>query len=159
MSNRIELGLSPCTTVGLIASLPWLAFSAFVSVALSPGQTIAGLIFALAMTIRNFRRLGRTAGCNAIKGLCVRTGRLYAIFQDESEVPVRPSPASRLGAGLTLLKLHPDGTRFRAYHVILLAPSRWSKGNVVTPDQFRRLRQWLRLGKPSAQPTTDLEFP
>jgi toxin CptA len=148
VSSRIDLSLSPCTTVGLIASLPWLAFVAFVLVAFTPGQAIAGLAFALAMTIRDFRRLGQIAGGHAITGLRVRAGQLFAIFRDESEVPVRPGPASRLGAGLTLLKLHPSGTRFKAYHVILLAPSRWSKGNVVAPDQFRRLRQWLRLGKP-----------
>lgn len=148
MSSRIDLRISPSVSAGLIAALPWLTLFAFALTASADNSPwmLALAPVACAGTVLHFRRFGLLRSKLSVTGLALEAGQLQAILPGQSAVPVEPSGASRLGPRLTLLKLRPTGTRLKAYYLILLAPESWPGGNVC-PDQFRRLRQWLRLGQ------------
>lgn len=148
MSSRIDLRLSPSVSAGLIASLPWLALSAFVLTAGADGRPWMLTLFPVAGAgaVLHFRRFGLLRSKHSVTGLALDAGQLQVILPGQSAIPVEPCGNSRLGPMLTLLKLRPTGTKLKAYHLILLAPETWPGGNVC-PDQFRRLRQWLRLGQ------------
>ncbi|MFO7528512.1 MAG: hypothetical protein R6W86_06870 [Marinobacter sp.] len=148
MSSRIDLRLYPSVSAGLIATLPWLALLTF---ALTTAAGTRPWMLALAPVsvagaILHYRRFGLLLGKRPVTGLALENGQLQAILPGREAIPVRPCRTSRLGPMLTLLKLRPSGSRLGAYYLILLAPEPWPGGNVC-PDQFRRLRQWLRLGQ------------
>ena len=148
MSNRIDVRLTPSVSAGLIAALPWLALLAFVLTAAAESRPwmLVLVPVAGAGAIQHFRRFGLLRGKYSVTGLALEAGQLQAKFTGRDAVPVQPCRSSRLGPMLTLLKLRPTGSRLGAYYLILLAPEPWPGGNVC-PDQFRRLRQWLRLGQ------------
>ncbi|MGF2736366.1 hypothetical protein [Marinobacter sp. DUT-1] len=148
MSSRIDLRLSPSVSAGLIATLPWLALLAFALTAAAGTRPwmLALAPVAGAGAILHYRRFGLLRGKRSVTGLALEAGKLQAILPGREAIPVQPCRASRLGPMLTLLKLRPTGSRLGAYYLILLAPEPWPGGNVC-PDQFRRLRQWLRLGQ------------
>jgi len=151
VSSRIDIRLSPSVSAGLIAILPWLLLLAFACAAASdnrPWMLILAPV-AGAGAILHFRRFGLLRGRRPVIGLELEAGRLHAILPGRNAIPVQPCSTSRLGPTLAVLKLRPSDSTSRAYHMILLAPGPWPDGNVC-PDQFRRLRQWLRLGQPQS---------
>ncbi|WP_372998568.1 hypothetical protein [Marinobacter sp.] len=154
MSNRIELTLSPSLLVGTLAALPWLVLLAFLVMAALAGKSwlLAATPVALAGAALQYRCNGLLLGSRSVKSLLIEQGTLYANTGDNGKIPVHPEAASRIWAGLALLKLRPADTRLRGYNAILLAPSSGRPGNVPKED-FRRLRVWLRLGC-SGRPST-----
>lgn len=148
MSSRIEVRLSPSVSAGLVAGLPWLTLLVFILTAGIGGRPWLLILapVAAACAILHFRRFGLLRSRRSVTGLALEAGQLQAILPGRDAIPVQPCRSSRLGPTLTLLKLRPAGTRLGAYYLILLAPHAWPGGNVC-PDQFRRLRQWLRLGQ------------
>lgn len=151
MSSRIELRLAPSVSAGLIATLPWLALLAFLLTAANDHRSWLLLLVPVAAVgaVQHFRRFGLLRSRRSVTGLTLDDGRLLAIRPGRDAIPVEPCGTSRLGPTLTLLKLRPIGTRLGAYYLILLAPETWPGGNVC-PEQFRKLRQWLRLGQPQS---------
>lgn len=151
MSSRIDLTLRPSRLVGLLASLPWLLLAAFLISGAAAGQPLllVPLPAALAGAGISYRRLGLLSGRRAVTALSLQDNRLTVHTRRGSE-PVVATGSSRPGARLTYLKLRVPGTRFRVYHVLLLAPGRSYSGNVC-PEAFRCLRQWLRLGQPGTR--------
>lgn len=148
MSNRIELTLSPCRLVGVLAILPWLALVVFLVVAALAGKAwlLAAIPVAAMGGLLQYRRNGLLKGRRAISDLLVQQDQLYAVTSDKRRIPVSASAESRLWSGLALLKLRPEGTRYWPYTLILLTSSAGRPGN-VTEEEFRRLRMWLRLGR------------
>ena len=148
MSSRIDLRLTPSVSAGLIATLPWLALLAFVLTAATESRPwmLFFIPVAGAGALLHFRRFGLLRGKRSVTGLALEDGQLQARVTGREAIPVQPCRSSRLGPMLTLLKLRPTGSRLGAYYLILLAPEPLPGGNVC-PDQFRRLRQWLRLGQ------------
>ncbi|WP_375182941.1 hypothetical protein [Marinobacter sp.] len=149
MSSRIEVALTPSIPAGLIAALPWLALTAFLLVAAGSGQPwlLAGVPVSLLGAAWQFRRTGLLRGHRAVAGLTVTDGQLLARLADQTAVAVDAAGASRMGPRLTLLKLRPVGTTSGSYFTVLLAPIAGLAGN-ASADDFRRLRVWLRLGRP-----------
>lgn len=85
--------------------------------------------------------------CNRVCRLTVEHGQLYATIDGAEPVPVNVAAESRIGRRLTLLKIRAADTRTPTRLVILadLGPGLRN----ILPDDFRRLRMWLRLGHPS----------
>ena len=154
MSSRIELTLSPSLLVGVLASIPWLVLLGFLVISALAGKTwlLAAVPVALAGAALQYRCNGLLLGSHSVNGLLIDQGKIYAKTGDNRQIPVQPAASSQIWSGLALLKLRPDGTRFRSYTTILLAPSPHRPGN-VQEDDFRRLRVWLRLGR-SRRPST-----
>lgn len=148
MSSRIDVRLSPSISAGLIATVPWLTLLTFALAAAAEGQPwmLSLVPVASAGAMLHFRRLGLLRSKHSVTGLALEAGQLQAILPGRDAIPVQPCRTSRIGPMLTLLKLRPTGTRLGAYYLILLAPAPWHGSNVC-PDQFRKLRQWLRLGQ------------
>ncbi|MBW4935777.1 hypothetical protein [Marinobacter sp. F4206] len=153
MSNRIELTLHPSVATGLLATVPWLALLGFLVAAAHGGKPwlLAGIPVALAGAGLQYRRSGLLRGNSAINRLTVERGQLSARLGDGRQIAVKAAGTSRLGSRLALLKLRPIGTTVKAYSAILLANTAHLRGN-VPEDEFRRLRVWLRLGKPQSPP-------
>ena len=153
MSSRTDASLQPSAAAGLVAAAPWLLLAAFLSAAATAGK--APLLLAvppvLAGAFTQFRRCGLLRGQRAITGLQLKDGLLCAQTGNGATEMVAVADASRLGARLALLKLRPAGTRSRAYTAILLADAGPIRGNVPV-NEFRRLRVWLRLGRPAQHP-------
>ncbi|MEQ5817356.1 hypothetical protein J3362_17705 [Marinobacter sp. NFXS11] len=149
MSSRIELTLTPSIRVGLLAVLPWLLLLAFLVVAVLAGKfwLLVAIPIALWGAALQYRSNGSLLGIGSVNGLLIEHGKMYARIGDNRQVEVIPVASSRIWSGLALLKLRPTGTRFRSYTSILLAPLAGRPGNVPAED-FRRLRVWLRLGRP-----------
>jgi len=148
VSSRIDLRLSASVSAGLIATLPWLALLGFVLSAADESRPWMLVLVpaASAGALLHFRRFGLLRSTHSVTGLILEAGQLQAILAGRDAIPVQPCSTSRLGPTLTILKLRPTGTTLKAYYLILLAPDVWPYGNVC-PDQFRKLRQWLRLGQ------------
>ena len=149
MSSRIELTLTRSLPVGLISMLPWLLLMAFLVVASMAGKfwLLAATPIALWGAALQYRSNGLLLGGDSVNALLIEHGRMYVRIGDNRQVEVLPLASSRIWSGLALLKLRPAGTRFRSYSAILLAPLSGMPGNVPAED-FRRLRVWLRLGRP-----------
>lgn len=153
MSSPIELTLRPSVTAGLLAAVPWLLLSGFLLAAAQAGKPwlLLALPATLAGGVWQYRHTGLLQSRTAVTSLRVEEGQLYVGLGEAPAIPVVASGASRIGARVSLLKLRPVGTRFRAYSSLLLATSAWFPGNV--PDnEFRRLRVWLRLGRSRQSP-------
>ncbi|HET8800597.1 MAG TPA: hypothetical protein VFN01_05365 [Marinobacter sp.] len=148
MPSRIDLTLSPSVAVGLLATVPWLAAGAFALLAAASGKPWLALAVPpmLAGALIQYRQNGRLSGRKAVQQLILDEGQLYARLGDNRLVTVTTGGASRIGSRLALLKLRPTGTRFQSYPVILLSGTPF--GSNVPDDPFRRLRLWLRLGRP-----------
>ncbi|MGB1837268.1 MAG: hypothetical protein ACPHZA_02695 [Marinobacter adhaerens] len=149
MSSRIELTLTPSLLVGLLAVLPWVLLLAFLVMALLAGKfwLLVAIPIALWGAALQYRSNGLLLGGGSVSGLLIEHDKMYARIGDKQRVEVIPLASSRIWSGLALLKLRPAGTRFRSYTSLLLAPVPGSPGNVPAED-FRRLRVWLRLGRP-----------
>ncbi|QSP96299.1 hypothetical protein LPB19_07950 [Marinobacter salinisoli] len=148
MFSRIEIPLAPSVPAGIIASLPWLAISIFL---LGVGATrypwlVAGVPLTLAGAAVVFRKTGLLQGKSAVTSLLLEQGQLYAQLGCGQREPVSPSPASRLGPHLTLLKLSAKDSTVRSYSAILIGSNPCCQGN-VPGNEYRRLRVWLRLGQ------------
>jgi len=152
VSSRIELTLRPSRAAGLLGTLPWLLLAAFLITGAAGGHVLllAVLPLAIAGATISYRRLGQLAGAGAVTALTLKDNQL-TVHTNRHSTPVVVAGSSRLGAHLAHLKLRVPGTRFRVYHVVLLAPGHSYRGNVC-PEAFRSLRQWLRLGQPEPQP-------
>lgn len=153
MSSRTDAPLKPSAVAGLIAAAPWLLLAAFLSAAATTGKAplLLAIPPALAGTFMQFRRCGLLRGRRAVTSLHLQDGLLSAQIGGGTPEIVAVAGASRLGARLALLKLRPAGTRSRAYTAILLTDAGPIRGNVPV-DEFRRLRVWLRLGRPAQHP-------
>jgi len=153
VSSRTDLPLKPSAAAGLIAAAPWLILAAFLSAAAATGKTLLLLAIAPAFAgaFIHFRRSGWLRGQRAVTHLSIKDGLLTAKIGDRPPEVVDVTGASRLGTRLALLKLRPAGTKFRAYTAILLTGASPIRGNVPV-DEFRRLRVWLRLGRPAQHP-------
>ncbi|MBZ2167300.1 hypothetical protein [Marinobacter sp. F4216] len=148
MFNRIELPLRPSILSGVVAALPWLAIAAFLIVV---GYTripwfLGAVPAALCGAWIYFRRMGQLKGKTAVTSLLLEQGQLYAQLDSGERKPVSPSPASRLGRRLSLLKLRANDSTVRAYSAILIDGGTICHGN-VPGNEYRRLRVWLRLGQ------------
>lgn len=153
MSSRIELTLAPSLLVGLLAVLPWLLLLAFVTIAALAGKIWLLLATPIALwgAATQYRSNGLLLGAGSVKGLLIEHDKMYIRTGEHRQFEVLPMASSRIWSGLALLKLQPVGTRLRSYTAILLAPLPRAPGNVPAED-FRRLRVWLRLGRPRRSP-------
>lgn len=149
MSSRTELKLHPSVAAGLIAAIPWLALVVFVLVAATAGKwpLLLALLPAIAAALVQFRRVGLLSGGKAITALRFANGPLEVQLGQSEPRAMAVAGCSQLSARLALLKLTPFDTKFRAYYAVLLADVGALRGN-VPPEDFRRLRVWLRLGRP-----------
>lgn len=149
MSSRTDLPLRPSHVVGLLCILPWFLMLAFVLLlARDFGHALLALaVPVLAGAVFQYRRTGLLRGRNAVVGLRIDSGRLHACLGNGSVQAVLTADESRVGARFALLKLHSTGSISGTYSVVLIAAG---PGLCNTaPEEFRRLRAWLRLG-PSA---------
>ncbi|KAA1172010.1 hypothetical protein FWJ25_15375 [Marinobacter salinexigens] len=149
MSNRIDLQLSPSIIAGLLGTAPWLLLLAFIAIAGATGSRWLWTLAPAAMLggIYQYRHIGLLRTPSSVVLLRLEEGRLHSGLANGQQIEVQPSGSSRIGPCLTLLKLQPVDTRFSAYSCLLVAGSHWWPGN-VTEDEFRKLRVWLRLGRP-----------
>jgi toxin CptA len=87
---------------------------------------------------------------NTVTHLSVAHGQLHARIGDGDWHAVTVAGESRIGTRLTLLKIRPVTTRssWRMVVLVNLGPSFRN----VPPEEFRRLRMWLRLGQHHATP-------
>ncbi|MDL0430561.1 hypothetical protein QPM17_05455 [Marinobacter sp. TBZ242] len=149
MSNRIDLQLLPSHPVAGLCALPWLALTALV-VLLANNQGLAMLALAaptLAGGVFQYCRNGLLSGANAVVGLRVEGQQLYACLASGSEYAVLPGDESRLGARFAILKLQCIDSISGTHPVVLVAFTPWLCN--TSPEAFRQLRVWLRLGSPA----------
>lgn len=149
MSSRIDLRISPSHPVAFLCALPWLLLTALAVLMLSTYGPAWLLLspFPFAGAIVQYRRSGLLSGPNAVTGLRVENQRLYARLGSGSEVPVLPSGESRVSARFAILKLRRTGSISTRYPVVLVAFT--PRLCNTSPDAFRQLRVWLRLGSPA----------
>lgn len=145
MSNRTDIVLSPSLTAGGIAALPWIMVIAAILVLGSDGLWLAWFLSPLALLglIWQVRNTGLLLGKTAVTALQIRGDELWAQLGNGDHYPVKPAADSRLGAGITLLKLALPTTPYSPRTVVLMAGGRLP-GNVQR-EPFRQLRVWLRL--------------
>jgi len=154
VSNRIKLALTPSVTVGLLAATPWLALLAFIIIAAGVAGKhwlLTALPVALAGALVQYRHKGLLSAGASVTALSVECNQCFAQLADGRTIPVQISTGSRMGARLALLKLRPQGSGLLSCSAILLADTGNISGNVAE-DDFRRLRVWLRLGRPQQAP-------
>ncbi|MDK8464678.1 hypothetical protein [Marinobacter sp. SS13-12] len=147
MSSRINLPISPSHPVGILCALPWLLLTALMAL-LASDHGLAGLLLTTltsAGAIYQYRRNGLLSGPNAVVGLKVENQQLYARLGAGEDVAVLPSGESRVSAGFTILKLRRTGTISGTYPVVLVALT--PRLCNTSPEAFRQLRVWLRLGQ------------
>lgn len=146
MSSRIDLPISPSHPVAFLCALPWLLLTALVAIVASDhalpllvltAPTLAGAAF-------QYRRNGLLAGPNAVTGLRIENRQLYARLGSGSEHAVLPAGESRMGSRFAILKLRPTGSISGTYPVVLVALT--PRFRNTSPEVFRQLRVWLRLG-------------
>lgn len=149
MSNRIDLQISPSHPVAFLCALPWLALAALVALITSNhGLAMSAFVIALfSGAIFQYRRNGLLTGANAVTGLRVENQQLYARLRSGSDIAVVAAGESRLSAGVAILKLRYTGSISKTYPVVLVALT--SGLCNTSPETFRQLRVWLRLGPPS----------
>ncbi|HEY9119727.1 MAG TPA: hypothetical protein VIN33_08210 [Marinobacter sp.] len=149
MSSRIDLRISPSHPVAFLCALPWLLLTALAALMVTTHGPAWLLLSPLpfAGAIIQYRRSGLLSGPNSVIGLRVENQHLYARLGSGSEVLVLPSGESRVSAGLTVLKLRRTGSISSTYPVVLVALT--PRLCNTSPEAFRQLRVWLRLG-PSA---------
>ncbi|MFN2361469.1 MAG: hypothetical protein ABR522_10410 [Marinobacter sp.] len=150
MSSRIDLRVSPSYPVAFICALPWLLLTALVVLITSGLNPVLLALAAITGSgaIFQYRRTGLLVGANAITGLRVEGEYLYARLGSGKEYPVLTAGESRVSAGFAILKLRRTGTISKTHPVVLAALTP-GFGN-TSPDAFRQLRVWLRLGRSSA---------
>lgn len=136
----------PSHPVAIFCALPWLLLTALVALLASDH----GLVLLLLVTptfagaIFQYCRNGLLSGSNAVVGLRKENQQLYARLGSGSEVAVTPSGESRVSAGFAILKLRRIGTISTTYPVVLVALT--PRLCNTSPEAFRQLRVWLRLG-------------
>lgn len=82
---------------------------------------------------------------NTVTELTLDHNQLRARFGSGDSCPVAVAGESRLSPRLTLLKIRPTDSRFHSRLVVL---ANFGPGfRNVDPEEFRRLRMWLRLGQ------------
>lgn len=150
MSSRIELKLAPSLLVGMVALLPWLLLITFLVITALAGKTamLIAAPVALAGATLQYRGNGLLLGRRSVNGLLIEHNKMFATMGGGRQVQVFPLASSRIWSGLALLKLRPTDTSFCSYTTLLLAHRPGRPGN-VSEDDFRRLKVWLRLGRPS----------
>ncbi|MDF0751933.1 hypothetical protein NLU14_17015 [Marinobacter sp. 71-i] len=146
MSSRIELRLSPSHAVGLVCALPWLTLAVLVAALASEFGYGFLILFmpVLAGAFFQYRRNGLLEGPNAVTGLRIENGRIYACFGSGSEHAVLVASESRMGSRFAVLKLRQSGTISITHPVVLVTFAPWLCN--TSPEASRRLRVWLRLG-------------
>jgi len=144
--NRIDLNVSPSHRVALLCALPWLLLTALlVQLASSGGPAmLAPVAITLAGAVLQYRRTGLLRGPNAVTGLRIENQRLFARLGSGREHPVLTAGESRVSAGFAILKLQLTDTTSKAYPVVLVALTPGFRN--TSPEAFRQLRVWLRLG-------------
>ncbi|AZT83072.1 hypothetical protein EHN06_05665 [Marinobacter sp. NP-4(2019)] len=80
---------------------------------------------------------------NSVTELTLEQGQLHARFASGICCPVFVAGESRIGPRLTLLKIRASDTRSGSRLVVLVNFGPGVRN--VDPDEFRRLRMWLRL--------------
>lgn len=149
MSSRIDLPISPSHPVAILCALPWLLLTALVALLASDHGLVLLLLIKLTLVgaIFQYRRNGLLAGAHAVIGLRMENQQLYARLVSGSEVAVLPSDESRVSARFAILKLRRQGSISTTYPVVLaaLTPGLCN----TSPETFRQLRVWLRLGPSS----------
>ena len=146
MYNRIDLGIRPSHPVAFLCALPWLFLTAL-AVLLFTNHGPAWMLLSpltFAGAIVQYRRSGLLSGADSVTGLRVENEGLYARLRSGPEVRVLPCGESRISASFTLLKLRRAGSISTAYPVVLVALT--PRLCNTSPDAFRQLRVWLRLG-------------
>ncbi|NMT64153.1 hypothetical protein [Marinobacter orientalis] len=146
MSSRIDLRISPSHPVAFLCALPWLLLTALVALIASDHGLVLVTLVAVTLcgAIFQYRRGGLLAGPDAVVGLRIENRHLYARLRSGADVAVVPADESRMSARFAILKLRCNGSIYRRYPVVLVA---FSPGlSNTSPEAFRQLRVWLRLG-------------
>ncbi|MDC0662619.1 hypothetical protein [Marinobacter sp. SS21] len=148
VSNRTELRLSPSLAAGLIAAAPWFALGLATLAMASQGPAALALLAPLALAggLVQFHRCGLLRGRGAIVGLSLLGNELWAQLGDGRQLPVTPSPDSRLGGRLALVKVSSPAVRLWSRTLVLVHYG--DSCSNVEPEPFRQLRVWLRLRSP-----------
>lgn len=149
MSNRIDLQISPSHPVAFLCALPWLALTVLAAMFTS-SQVLAMPVLVIAVlsgAILQYLRSGLLTGQNAVTRLRVENQQLYARLRSGSDIAVVAADESRVGAGVAILKLRRTGSTLSTYPVVLVALTPGLCN--VSPEAFRQLRVWLRLGPSS----------
>jgi toxin CptA len=138
--------------VAFLCALPWLLLTALaVLLASNHGLALLALTApAFAGAVFQYRRSGLLSGPEAVLCLRVENQQLYARLGSGSEYAVIPADESRLGSRFAALKLRRIGSISGTYPVVLVAFTPWLCN--TSPEAFRQLRVWLRLG-PSCRVT------
>ncbi|MGM0769243.1 MAG: hypothetical protein ACQEV6_14555 [Pseudomonadota bacterium] len=97
-------------------------------------------------------RSGLLRACNTVTRLTVERDQLYATRNADEQTPVSVAAESRIGRRVTLLKIRTADARSQT-HLVVLADLGPGFRN-ITPDDFRRLRMWLRLGHNDRPPAS-----
>jgi len=145
VSNRTDICLRPSLSAGAIAGLPWLTVLIATLVLGSNGLWQAWYLSPLALLGLTWqvRNSGLLRGKSAVTALQLRGDELWAQLGSGDHVLAKPAADSRLGAGVTLLKLALPTSPYSPRTVVLLAGD-WLPSNVQR-EPFRQLRVWLRL--------------
>ncbi|TSJ69727.1 hypothetical protein [Marinobacter vulgaris] len=139
----------PSHPVAFLCALPWLLLAALGAI-LASGH---GLALTLVTTVPvigaifQYRRTGLLSGANSVTGLRIENQRLYVRLGCDAQIAVSPCDESRMGASFAILKLRRIGSISGTYPVVLVALTPWLSN--TSPEAFRQLRVWLRLGPSS----------
>lgn len=149
MSNQADLRVFPSHAVGLLCALPWLTLAVFVAALASEfGYAFLALIVpVLAGALYQYRQSGLLVGPNVITGLRIENGRLNVCLSSGSQHTVLVAGESRVGARFAILKLQHSGSISKSHSIVLVTFAPWLCN--TSPEAFRRLRVWLRLGHSS----------
>lgn len=148
MYNRIDLTLRPGILAGLLAALPWILMTVAVVALAATGPALMApvAVFPALMGLRQFRRSGLLQGPSSVHRLTLQAGELRVLLGDGRQVAARVTGDSRVFARLALLKLRTQATTVNPSLVVLHDRIGPAAAN-ADPDEFRRLRVWLRLTK------------
>ena len=153
MSSRIDVSLTPSLPAGLIAAAPWLLLALAGAVLGFAGEPWFLFLCPAAILGAGWQvqLSGLLRSSASVIRLTVAEGQLNVHLADGRSFPAHPTSDSRLFGGLALLKFRLGGTSLKPPLVVLFSFSNREEavGN-VDPDNFRRLRVWLRLASTSA---------
>lgn len=156
MSNRIDMPLRPSLAAGFIAAAPWLTL-ALAAAMLALGGSLLLWSFCVVGILGaswQLRASGLLKATNSVTQLSVAEGRLYAHFADGRRLAAQAASESRLFGQLVLLKLQVEkNARRKPALVVAFTSGKLGAGSGnVQPDDFRRLRVWLKLGAAGSLP-------
>ncbi|MDP4548437.1 MAG: hypothetical protein ABJM19_07945 [Marinobacter sp.] len=157
MSNRIELTLSPSSTAGLIASLPWVVLAVCTVIAAQETSLLLTLfvIPALALGRAAFQRFGLLNKPNSIVAVSNDTTGLTCRLANGHELPVKVTNASFMSPGLAILQFKTNTRKSGRMMTIITGNLGALKSN-TNDSAFRRLRMLLRTGSTERGHNTSL---